>query len=150
MLSDVLAEFVEIPIEEIERLLQMPQTTVYNDPYYQHLIYDLDVALLESSVLDARAAYDVSLDGFTKMLKREYGIPAPLTSYTLTDWFLNFVKSPEKMPSLINFNAMVPRHVLWDILPMMIGMLDQINDRHVRQEWQQAMATLMIPLTAMS
>lgn len=148
MLSDVLAEYLAAPVDEVERLMTLPNGSVYDDPAYCTMLGEIDVRLLERTLTHAYAAYQVGLPQFTTMLRREYGVDAPLTSYTLGEWMIAFLKSPERLSEMTKLNMLVPRYVLWDTLPMLINILETMPNKTERQEWQKALTVLLLPLTA--
>jgi len=146
MLSDVLSVYVPLPPQNLERLMCLPAGMVYTDPDYGQMINGIDVYTLRRTIRQAQIVLDRQLPGFCAMLRRDYGVMVVLTGYMLTEWLLEFVTNPDRLGDLRTLNTMLPRHILWDTLPLIISMLDDLSDG--REAWQAALTTLLLPLTA--
>ena len=143
MLENTLARCVNVPVEEVERLLALSPDALYNDPLYLDLVGQLDAATLETTATYARAAYETQLPP----IKAKYGLSDTVMSgYTLCNWVLGFLMYPEKLRDMLTRHARIPTDTIEATLPELIAILADLPDGSA--EWQQALVTLSLPLIA--
>lgn len=145
MLPSMIAEYMDMSVEDVEQLMAIPQRSIYRDARYLGLIASLDLDQLEKALPEVRMAYDDGLDYVSLTLKRNYKLNMALTAYTMSDWLLHCLKNPQRLSEMTAFNALVPGYALWDTLPLLIRVLDDLP-LSIRREWQRALALLLFPL----
>ncbi len=148
MLSEILAGFTGLPTSEVERLMSMTGAKVYDDPVYQELLTHLNKDRLYETLPLARDAYRDGLPAFKDNLMQQfhYGTE-PVTPFLLANWLLGFLQYPDELVGLLKRHTRIPLEIVQAGLPDILRMLDVMPEG--RAEWQQAAATLALPLVAM-
>ncbi len=142
MLVDRLAQELETTPDEIERLLTLDATALYDDPGYQAFVDRLRGDVLEATVAQVRAAYDRGLPE----IKARYALSDTVMSgYTLANWVLGFMMYPDQIRDMLDRHRSVPPDVVSATLPELLDLLDDAN---VAPEWKHALATFSLPLLA--
>ena len=63
-----------------------------------------------------------------------------------TKWVIGFVNNQESLSSLVELHKPVPCAALEASVPRLVSLFNGVEDAHVRQEWQKAIAVLCLPL----
>lgn len=146
-MDKTIAHYSGLPVNQINRLLNMRQSQIYADVQYQSWVDALDSQLLYDTLNYAREAYENNLGVFHKILKDQYNLNnTPMSSYTLGNWLVGFVQVPSKLSELVKMHNNLPLEAVMNMLPQMITMLDEMPEG--REEWQKALALIALPLAA--
>lgn len=146
--GEFLAIYIGIAAEEVETLLTMPRSELYQSSFYKDLINELDYKLLGSTLQDARAMYDLYLPEMAEHLREIYHLNSRgMTSLTLGNWLLGFLHNPKNLAKLYEMHQNLPLEVLQEGLPAILNILGHMPAPG-RAEWQKAMALLSLPFFA--
>ena len=63
-----------------------------------------------------------------------------------TKWVIGFVNNQESLSSLVELHKPVPCAALEASVPRLVSLFNGVEDAHVRQEWQKAIAALCLPI----
>ncbi len=147
MVAAVLARYIGVEQNKIERLLALSQAQIYQDAEYQAWIAELNVEQLNDFLPLARAAYEKHLATFTEHLRKCYDmVNTPMSAFTLGNWLIGFLQYPSQISDLSRIHQRLPRQAVLEMLPEMIAMLDDMPEG--RAEWQRAFALMALPLAA--
>lgn len=147
MLVNTLSKYTSLEPNELERLLAMSSRDVFADSNYQGMVDNLDKKLLESTVINAREAYRGKVEEFSTRLENKYELQNPtMSAFTLANWLIGFLYSPDNLIDLLEHHDRVPKEALVDGLPEILDMLGSMDEG--RDEWQHAMVLLSLPLIA--
>lgn len=145
MLADTISRYSGAAAGDVSRWLTLSPEAIYEDPAYLDLINGLDKEFLQETVITAREAYREGLDDLAKKIEVKYDVENPVMSaFTLGNWLVGFLYSPTTLPDLLERHGRVPAEAIREGLPELLGMLESMPTG--RQEWQQALALLSIPL----
>ena len=145
MLTKTLADYIGTRESTIEDLLQLSPTQIYQSEAYQALVAKLDRDLLHQTLPEARGAYEQGLPRFKREMGKSYDFDrSPMSAFTLGNWLVGFLQQPDALNTLPKFHGDVPRPVMREGLPHLLSILDRMGQG--RQEWQQALAVLSLPL----
>jgi hypothetical protein len=143
MLAQVLAPYINVPPQTVERLLSLTPAEIYADESYQGMVAQLNANSLQKTSDYAYAVYDEQLPA----LKAQYGLLDTLMGgYTLCNWVLGFLMYPETLPDMVGRHTRIPTDVVAEVLPKLVTMLDTMPQG--RAEWQRALVVLSLPLLA--
>ena len=147
MISELIAANTNVSTQDVERLLSLSQSEIYETATYQRLVQKLNYDKLFATLQEVRDAYDEHLPELIDYLKDEHGFTGkPMTSYTLGNWMLGFLHNTSQLSKLASFHHKIPKHILEEGLPAILQILDDLGD--TGQEWKKAMSLLSLPLFA--
>ncbi len=143
-LVDILAQNLDITVEQVERWLAMPATAIYDDPAYQALIHQIDNAALERTQPQVRAVYETGLPPIKAKFQLQDTI---MSGYTLSNWVLGFLMYPDRARDILGHHARIAPEVVYDVLPELVDLLDDSADCDCT-EWKRALLIFSLPLLA--
>lgn len=147
MLEATLADYIGVETRDVQRLLRMKQSRIYDDPTYQAWIAKLDANQLHQSLNEARAAYEKMLPQFSQQLSERYNMNnTPMSPFTLGNWLVGFLQYPDAIRELSQKHNRLPREAVIDMLPEMLSMMNGMKQG--RADWQKALALMALPLAA--
>jgi hypothetical protein len=147
MLDKTLAHYIGVPPAKIARLLALTQQQIYSDAEYKSWLEQLDSAALYATLPHARQAYETHLPHFAQILEEKYHLSrTPMSAFTLGNWLVGFLEYHDKLIDLSKMHGRLPRQAVIEMLPDMIGMLDDMPQG--RADWQKALALMALPLAA--
>ena len=141
------AQHLDLPQTQVETLLSKPLTKCLNSPELKQQLDSLDTNLLKETLPTAGAVLAKELPPFYNWLKNELGVKrVPDSPDHTTKWVIGFVNNEQSLNNLVELHKPVPRLALEASVPRLVSLFDGIEDAHVRQEWQKAIAALCLPL----
>ena len=141
------AQHLDLPQVQVETLLSKPLTQCLNSPELKQQLDSLDINLLKETLPTAGAVLAKELPPFYNWLKNELGVKrVPDSPDHTTKWVIGFVNNQESLSSLVALHKPVPRRALEASVPRLVSLFNGVEDAHVRQEWQKAIAALCLPL----
>ena len=141
------AQHLDLPQVQVETLLSKPLTECLNSPELKQQLDSLDINLLKETLPTAGAVLAKELPPFYNWLKNELGVKrVPDSPDHTTKWVIGFVNNQESLSNLVELHKPVPRLALEASVPRLVSLFDGIEDAHIRQEWQRALAALCLPL----
>jgi len=141
------AQHLDLPQVQVETLLSKPLTQCLNSPELKQQLDSLDINLLKETLPTAGAILAKELPPFYNWLKNELGVKrVPDSPDHTTKWVIGFVNNQESLSSLVALHKPVPRRALEASVPRLVSLFNGVEDAHVRQEWQKAIAALCLPL----
>ena len=141
------AQHLDLPQVQVETLLSKPLTQCLNSPELKQQLDSLDTNLLKETLPTAGAVLAKELPPFYNWLKNELGVKrVPDSPDHTTKWVIGFVNNQESLSNLVELHKPVPRLALEASVPRLVSLFDGIEDAHIRQEWQRALAALCLPL----
>lgn len=141
------AQHLDLPQVQVETLLSKPLTQCLNSPELKQQLDSLDINLLKETLPTAGAVLAKELPPFYNWLKNELGVKrVPDSPDHTTKWVIGFVNNQESLSSLVALHEPVPRLALEAAVPRLVSLFNGVEDAHVRQEWQKAIAALCLPL----
>ncbi len=143
MHPESIANYMGIPVDEVERLLALPPADVYADAAYLNVINRLDEKLLRRTLLHVRMAYEDGLDP----IKEKYNLSDTIMSgYTLGNWVLGFLAAPGHLSAMLDRHARIPADVIEATLPELTDLLGDLPEGGA--EWQRALVAFSLPMIA--
>lgn len=147
MIDAVLARYIGIPTEEVQRLLKLTPEVLFVDEGYQSLIHGLRRSVLEETLPEVTAAYEAGLPRLKQTLRDQYHYDTdPMTPYTLGTWMVNALRYPQRLEALMKKHERIQlpmmKHGLKDIVEM-VGHIPAGG-----KEWQKALCVVCLPLIA--
>lgn len=143
MLMQQLVTYTGLPETEIERLLALPPTEIYNDPAYLALIPQLDEATLKATAAQVQQIYGDQLPA----LKDKHRLGGTImSSYTLVNWVLGFLMYPERLRDMLRYHRRLTPEQVADMLPDLFSLLDEMTEGV--DAWKMALAVISLPLLA--
>lgn len=141
------AQHLDLPQAQLKALLSEPLTKCLNSPKLKQQLDSLDINLLKETLPTAGAVLASELPPFYNWLKNELGVKrVPDSPDHTTKWVINFVNNQESLSSLVELHKPVPRLALEASVPRLVSLFNGVEDAHIRQEWQKAIAALCLPL----
>ncbi len=141
------AQHLDLPQVQVETLLSKPLTQCLNSPELKQQLDSLDINLLKETLPTAGAVLAKELPPFYNWLKNELKVKrVPDSPDHTTKWVIGFVNNQESLSSLVALHKPVPRRALEASVPRLVSLFNGVEDAHVRQEWQKAIAALCLPL----
>jgi hypothetical protein len=141
------AQHLDLPQTQLEAILSKPLTQCLNSPELQQQLDSLDTNLLKETLPSAAAVLAKELPPFYNWLKNQLGVKrVPDSPDHTTKWVIGFVNNEESLVRLVELHKPVPRPALEASVPRLVGLFDGMEDTHVRQHWQKAIAALCLPL----
>ena len=143
MLTQQLATYTGLPKAEIERLLALSPTEIYDDPAYLALIPLLDKEMLRATAAQVQQIYADQLPA----LKEKHGLGGTImSSYTLVNWTLSFLVYPEQLRDILRHHRRLSAEQVAGMLPDLFTLLGALNEG--REAWETALAVISLPLLA--
>jgi hypothetical protein len=147
MITQILSRNIGISVDEVQKLMRLSRSQLYDNPFYQNLVNQLDFESLRYSVGDARKVYETHLPELVAHLREEYGYTGkPMTAFNLGNWLVGFLSQPDQLYRLIDLHKQVPLEVISTGLPDILEMLGEMGPSG--REWQKALAVLSLPFFA--
>ena len=147
MLVDQLSQCTGVSVAIISKLLAMKSLEVHEQPEYTALIKKLDARVLELTLRDARQVLDAELPAVVERYTQKYKLDNfPLSGYMVGNWVMGYLNNPEHLPNLIRIHQAFPKNVMIEVVPEVLQILGKMEKG--RAAWQQAFATLVLPLIA--
>ena len=149
-MESIISTFVkhlDLPQTELKALLSKPLAQCLNSPELKQQLDSLDINLLKETLPTAGAVLAKELPPFYNWLKNELGVKrVPDSPDHTTKWVIGFVNNEQSLNNLVELHKPVPRLALEASVPRLVSLFDGIEDAHVRQQWQKAIAALCLPL----
>ncbi len=143
MLIQQLATYTGLPEAEIERLLALSPTEIYDDPAYLALIPSLDAEMLKATAAQVQQIYADRLPALKD--KHQLG-GSIMSSYTLVNWVLGFLMYPERLRDMLHYHRKLSAQQVASMLPDLFELLNEMNEG--REAWATALAVISLPLLA--
>ena len=140
MLVQQLATYTGLPEAEIERLLQLSPSEIYDDPVYLDLIPQLDEETLKATAAQVQQLYSDHLPALKDKHKLSGSI---MSSYTLVNWVLGFLMYPERLRDMLHYHRRLSADQVAAMLPELFDLLSSLNEG--RDAWEMAMAVISLP-----
>jgi len=142
-----ITQHLDLPQTQLETLLSKPLTECLKSPELKQQLDGLDTNLLKETLPTAAAVLAKELPLFYNWLKNELGVKrVPDSPDHTTKWVIGFVNNQESLTRLVELYKPVPCPALEASVPRLVELFDGVEDAHVRQEWQKAIAALCLPL----
>jgi hypothetical protein len=146
--TKTLAQHIKIPLDEVERLLELSMEGIYSDEGYQALLKSLNRPVLEETLPEARAAYEAGLPQLKVTLAKKYKVDTePMSPNTLGNWVITALRSSHNLEQMIKHHERVPGEMILGGLPDVLNMVSHIHEGS--SEWQRALCILSLPLIKM-
>ena len=143
MLTQQLATYTGLSEAEVERLLALSATEIYDDPAYLALIPLLDEEILRATAAQVQQIYEDQLPA----LKEKHRLGGTImSSYTLVNWVLGFLMYPEQLRDMLKYHRRLSAEQVADMLPELFALLEMLNEG--REAWETALAVISLPLLA--
>ncbi len=143
MLVQQLATYTGLSDAEIERLLALSPSEIYDDPAYSALIPQLDEEALKATAAQVQQIYADHLPA----LKDKHQLSGSImSSYTLVNWVLGFLMYPERLPDMLQYHQRLTSEQVAAMLPDLFTLLDALSEG--REAWETALAVISLPLLA--
>ena len=141
------AKHLDLPQAQLKALLSQPLTKCLNSPELKQQLDSLDINLLKETLPTAGAVLAKELPPFYNWLKNELGVKrVPDSPDHTTKWVIGFVNNEQSLSNLVELHKPVPRLALEASVPRLVSLFNGIEDAHIRQQWQKAIAALCLPL----
>lgn len=141
------AQHLDLPQAQLKELLSKPLNKCLNSPELKQQLDSLDTNLLKETLPTAGAVLAKELPPFYNWLRNELGVKrVPDSPDHTTKWVINFVNNEQSLSSLVELHKPVPRLALEASVPRLVSLFNGVEDAHVRQQWQKAIAALCLPL----
>lgn len=138
---------LNLSLAELEALLSLSLTDFLNLPEVNQLLGSLDTALLRQTLPTAKIVLAKQLPPFYEWLQNELGVErVPDSPKHATTWVVNFLNNQESLTRLVELHQPVPKLALERSIPRLVSLFEGVEDAHVRQEWQKAIAALCLVL----
>ncbi|MBZ0279513.1 MAG: hypothetical protein K8L97_02150 [Anaerolineae bacterium] len=146
MLEDLLAHYIGIAPKDVQRLLEVQAQSIYEDNQYRQLVDTLDVKALEESLAETHMLLDKHVPGFTAAIVKKYPqVPVTnMTSYSLGNWLVGFLKFPQALNKLLGMHMHIPPQPIREFLPVLLDVFNELP--YGGSEWQRALTLLAVPL----
>lgn len=145
MLEGILANYIGVPITEIQRLTQLSVEQILQDKVYISWLKSLDLDYLIETLPNVRASYEQHLPEFREKLESNYRLENnPMSAYTLANWLLGYLRYPQSLPELVKIHRKIPTNAIRETSPELLQMLDYMGEGQAM--WQKALAVFLIPL----
>ena len=147
MITKTLACYLNIPPDDIYRLLNTPPHELYQHPMYSDLLRSVDFEYLFDTLPYAKTVLQTGLPPLVARFSAEYNLyHFPLNGHMLSDWITDFLQFPAEVWRLREVHTGVGLQLIHEAIPEILGMLEALGDAsHV---WQRAFAIMVIPLAA--
>lgn len=140
-------QHLDLTQTQLELLLSKSLTECLNSPQLKQQIDSLDTNLLKETLPTAGAVLAKELPPFYNWLKNQLGVKhVPDSPDHTTKWVINFVNNQQSLSNLVELHKPVPRLALEAAVNRLVSLFNGIEDAHIRQEWQKAIAALCLPL----
>ncbi len=144
MFIKLLSESIGISEFDIQELLALPRSELYQSPAYNALVSALNSNLLSATLPQAREIYETKMPGVIDSISADYSYKGRgMTPFTLGNWLLGFVSQPNQLPKLMDFHTRVPVSAIEAGLPLILDALWTMGEG--AGEWVKAMAVLSLP-----
>lgn len=145
MNSQEISAYTGLSTQLIQRLQSMSVNNVYADKDYLNALSSLNRDTLQSTLADARQAYENHLEEFSNAIRTGYNLNTDVMSpFTLGNWVVGILEYPDQAKTLIEMHERVPHQALVEHLPGILEILNEMS--HGRAEWQKALCLLAFPL----
>lgn len=132
---------------ELESLLSLSLNDFLNLPQVNELLGSLDTELLRQTLPTAKIVLAKLLPPFYDWLQNELNVErVPDSPDHATTWVVNFLNNQESLTRLVELHQPVPQPALERSIPRLVEMFEGVEDAHVKQEWQKAIAALCLVL----
>lgn len=147
MLHETFSRHLEIAPDVCDSLMERSLDEFLSLSAVQQLLGSLNVTLLRETLPTAGELLAAHLPPFYDWLKTELNVQrVPDSPKHATTWVVNFLNNKERLDRLVELHAPVPRTVLEQATPRLVGVFDVVEEPAVRQEWQKAVAALCLVL----
>lgn len=147
MIAKTLAFYLDMPQVEVLHLLRTPPHGLIHHPTYIALLYDLDFECLRATLPYAKTVLEAGLPVLVARWSAEYNLyDFPLNGHMLSDWIADFLQFPAEVWRLRDVHKSVPLPLIHEVIPGILAILEALGE--VSHVWQQAFATMVIPLAA--
>lgn len=141
------ADNLDLSQSEVESLLSYGFEDLLNTPAVQQRLSSLDVGLLKETLPMAGSVLATKLPPFYDWLKNELGVArVPDGPDHTTKWVVNFLNNQESLARLVELHRPVPLLALERSVPRLVSLFNNVEDVHVKQAWQTAIAALCLVL----
>lgn len=146
-MHQVFSQHLGLSPVEVKTLLSLSLKEFLKLSQVNELLSSLDVKLLQNTLPTAASVLAKQLPPFYNWLKNELGVKRiPDSPDHTTKWVVNFLKNEESLTRLVELHRPVPRPALERSIPRLVATFDGVENEHVRQEWQKAIAALCLVL----
>jgi hypothetical protein len=146
-MQKTLEQHLHLSPGELETFFSLSLTEFLNLPAVNQLLSSLDTALLKQTLPTAKVVLAEQLPSFYEWLQNELGVKrVPDSPDHTTKWVVNFLNNRESLTRLVELHRPVPRLALERSIPSLVAMFEEVEDIHIRQEWQKAIAALCLVL----
>lgn len=143
----VFAQCLHLSLDQSTSLLSRSLDSLLSSPELNDQLSRLDTNLLKDTLPIAKPVLAQHLPPFYDWLQNELGVQrVPDSPDHTTTWVVNFLGNQESVTRLVELHRPVPRAALERSIPKLVGVFDQVQPIHVRQEWQKAIALLCMVL----
>ncbi len=147
LLLSTLTQHLDLSSAQLETLLTKSLTEGLESPEVQQELSSLDTHLLQQTLPTAGGILAKELPPFYNWLKNELGVKrVPDSPDHTTKWVVDFLNNQESLTRLVELHRPVPPLALRQAIPRLVGLFEEVEDMHTRQEWQKAIAALCLVL----
>lgn len=145
MLAERLAQHIDVPLEDIQRLLSLTTVSMWHDPQYRLLARQVDPMHLVHTLQEAKSALDHQLPPIIERFKAAYDIEHfPLNSYMFSNAILTFGTSDDARMHLQYVHRHIPIEIMRATVPAILDVFDTLpRDSNM---WQKSFSIMMLPL----
>lgn len=148
-MQEILARHLDLSPAEVEQLLSKQLDDLLSSPAIEERLAKVDASLLKQSLPTVSASLSEKFPSFYNWLKNEFEVARdPESPEGVTPWLINCFSSKENLARLIESHSLQAqsRVDMEQMVPELIGMFDKVEDAHLRQEWQKAIALVCVVL----
>lgn len=144
---ETFSQHLQLSSDQVEELLSLSLNDFLSSPQVKELLGSLNTILLKQTLPIAKSILSKRLPAFYNWLKNELGVQRiPDSPRHATTWVVNFLNNQESLTRLIELHKPVPQPALEQSISRLVAAFDGVEDDHVRQEWQKAIAILCLLL----
>jgi len=146
---DIFTENLNLSRAKVEELLTLSAIELPKKEEFQNELSTLDLSLLRETLPTAKSVLENQLPAFYTWLKQELKIKrVPDSPNHTTTWVANFLNNQESIEHLVALHRPVPPVALEQAIPRLVSLFEKVEDSHIRQQWQSAVALLCLVLAA--
>ena len=146
-MGSYLANYVSMEASEIDRVLKLAPSKVFEDPAFTSMINKLDVEILRDTLGDAHSTLDTKLMPLLQTTLKHHNLEeTAMSAYTLANWLVGYLEWPNMLGQMLEKHSRIPTNVISDVLPHIMDILADVPSEKAR--WQEAFAAVAMPLIA--
>lgn len=141
------SKHLDLSADDVSSLLANSLPNLLKSQQLQDILGNLNTVLLKESLPTAGTILAAHLPPFYDWLKNDLGLErVPDSPSHTTIWVTGFLGNQETIGRLVEMHQPIPRASLELAIPRLVSLFDEVEPLNVRQEWQQAIASLCLVL----